>query len=164
MLFELKQVFLNEGEEKRIDYTLSLNNIELDGFYPFKTPVKVTATAKNRAGLVDLLIHTEFTYTRHCDRCFELVQRQMSYDFSHRLVTSLAGDSDDDYIEAPDFTVELDELITSDILLELPNKFLCRDDCKGLCPKCGKSLNDGECNCEKTAVDSRLDILKQLLD
>lgn len=164
MLLELKQVFLNEGEQKSVDYSLSLDKIELDGFYPFKTPVKVTATAKNRAGLVDLLIHTEFTYSRNCDRCFEPVQRQMSYDFSHRLVTSLVGEGDDDYIEAPDFTVELDDLITADILLELPNKFLCRDDCKGLCQKCGSNLNKGDCDCDKRNIDPRLEILKQLVD
>ncbi len=70
----------------------------------------------------------------------------------------------DDYIETPDFTLELDEVVISDIILHYPQKYLCKDDCRGLCPKCGKNLNEGDCGCDRTQVDSRLEILKQLME
>ena len=57
-----------------------------------------------------------------------------------------------------------DEVVISDIILNYPQKYLCKDDCKGLCPECGKNLNEGDCGCNKTQVDSRLEILKQLME
>ena len=164
MLLELKEVFLNEGEQKQVTYSLPMTNIELDGVYPFKTPVQVTVLAKNRASLVKLTINVQFTYTRNCDRCFDEFSKQMNYKFTHRLIAALNEDNNDDYIETPDYKLELDDLVISDILLELPSKNLCKEDCKGLCPKCGKKLNTGDCSCSKTEVDSRLEILKQLID
>jgi uncharacterized protein len=41
---------------------------------------------------------------------------------------------------------------------------LCRPDCKGLCPRCGRDLNEGECNCDSTIIDSRLVGLAALLE
>ena len=58
---------------------------------------------------------------------------------------------------------DLDPLITEDIFLDLPSKLLCSEDCKGLCPVCGKNRNEGDCGCEKQTVDPRLEILKQLM-
>ena len=40
---------------------------------------------------------------------------------------------------------------------------LCREDCKGLCPHCGKDLNEGPCGCEPRQIDPRLEALKKLL-
>lgn len=164
MLLELKSVFLNEGTQKQVSYNLSMQEIEIDGFYPFKTPVEMIATAQNRAGLVSLVINANFTFTLPCARCFEETETCFKYAFTHKLVVSLEGDSDDDYIETPDYTLELDQLVKADILLELPSRILCKTDCKGLCPKCGYNLNTGNCGCDTKTVDPRLEILKQLID
>ena len=56
-------------------------------------------------------------------------------------------DLEDVYIVVEDLRLDLDELMLSDILLSLPSKMLCRQDCAGLCPHCGKNLNDGSCDC-----------------
>lgn len=164
MLFELKSVFLNDGEVKQIDYKLDMAKISIDGVFPFKSPVSVTATAKNRAGMITLSLDLSFDYTRDCDRCCEEFVRKTDMSFTHKLVQSLADDSNDDYIETPDFALELDELVISDILLSLPQKNLCKDDCKGLCPICGQNLNEGECSCDRTQIDPRLEALNKLID
>ena len=140
MLFELKSVFQNEGEEKTISYKLDISNIDIDGVFPFKTPLDITATAGNRAS------------------------RKMKYKFTHKLARTLETDGNDDYIETPDFVLDLDETVISDVLLSLPQKNLCKEDCKGLCSQCGHNLNEGECDCDKKQVDPRLEILKQLMD
>ena len=73
-------------------------------------------------------------------------------------------DDDGDYIETPDYRLELDDLVLSDILLELPLKYLCSDDCKGLCERCGKNLNEGECDCKGKEIDPRLAVLQKWVD
>lgn len=164
MLFELKSVFQNEGEEKKVNYKLDIADIDIDGVFPFRTPIDVTATAKNRASLVSLTIRACFSYSRSCDRCSTDFTREMDMLFEHKLAQTLVDDGNDDYIETPDFKLELDDIVTSDILLSLPQKNLCKDDCKGLCQICGKNLNEGDCSCDKREIDPRLEMLKQFMD
>lgn len=163
MLLELKKVFLTEDENLNAEYDLDLSDLDFNGTRPFKTPVRVSANAVNRAGVVNLAVTTKFEYTGPCDRCGEETITPFVYSFNHTLVQSLVGENEGDYIEVPDFTLDLDEPVTTDILLELPSKHLCKDDCKGLCPKCGKNLNIGECSCDKREIDPRLEALKSLL-
>lgn len=164
MLFELKSVFQNEGEEKQVNYKLDIADIDIDGVFPFRTPIDVTATAKNRASLVSLTIRACFSYSRSCDRCSTDFTREMDMLFEHKLAQTLVDDGNDDYIETPDFKLELDDIVISDILLSLPQKNLCKDDCKGLCQICGKNLNEGDCSCDKCEIDPRLEMLKQFMD
>ncbi|MCK4236882.1 MAG: DUF177 domain-containing protein, partial [Candidatus Krumholzibacteria bacterium] len=49
------------------------------------------------------------------------------------------------------------------VILELPMKFLCSENCKGLCSRCGANLNEGDCGCNLRSGDSRWDVLKKLL-
>lgn len=164
MLFELKSVFQNEGEEKQVNYKLNIADIDIDGVFPFRTPIDVTATAKNRASLVSLTIRACFGYSRSCDRCSTEFTREMDMLFEHKLAQTLVDDGNDDYIETPDFKLELDDVVISDILLSLPQKNLCKEDCKGLCQTCGKNLNEGDCSCDKREIDPRLEMLKQFMD
>ena len=118
----------------------------------------------NRAGIVDLAVTVSFEYSAPCDRCGEETITPFVRSFDHTVVQSLVGDNEDDYLEAPDFTLDLDSPVTADILLDLPSKHLCKEDCKGLCPKCGKNLNHGDCGCDLREIDPRLEALKKLLD
>lgn len=164
MLLDLQNVFLNEGEKIEVSYTLDLSKITLDGIAPMPQPVTVSAKAQNRAGIVKLSVTAEFLYKRPCDRCFADTARDMSYQFEHMLVVSLSGCSSDEYVETPDYKLELDELVTADILLELPSKYLCDPDCKGICPECGADLNKTACDCGKHRIDPRLEALKDLIN
>jgi uncharacterized protein len=60
--------------------------------------------------------------------------------------------------------LDLREAIRQNMLLALPTRALCREDCAGLCPRCGKDLNDGPCDCQPEEEDTRLSALRGLLD
>ena len=62
------------------------------------------------------------------------------------------------------YLIDIDELIMTDVTLEIPFQLLCREDCKGLCPVCGSDLNEKTCNCTQKQIDPRLEKLKMLLD
>ncbi|NLH02379.1 MAG: DUF177 domain-containing protein, partial [Clostridiales bacterium] len=59
--------------------------------------------------------------------------------------------------------LDLSDLLETCFILSMESKFLCRENCEGLCPSCGKNLNDGPCGCKKE-IDPRLAVLGQLLD
>lgn len=163
MQLNLKGVF--SGEEKlQKEYTINMQDFTWDGRKPFTDPVKIKVFAESSAGAVRLSLSAEFDFTKPCDRCFTDTTKHYSMEFVHTVVGSLSGDYNDEYIEAPNFILDLLSLVQSDILLELPHKFLCNDSCKGLCSKCGSNLNITGCSCNKAEIDPRLEALKQLLE
>jgi uncharacterized protein len=165
MRIDLKKVFADEEKLIKIDYDFSLKDTEVDGCYPFVSPIKVTGEVKPFAGSAELTAHVEYVYSKPCDRCAEETTKNLSLDVSHTIVTELASEEDDDsYVVVEDKELDLDELIYSDIILEMPVKFLCSEDCKGLCPTCGANLNKTTCKCSKSQVDPRMAILRQLID
>lgn len=146
MNVQLKELFDIIGERKTIDYSITADKLSEYGGYSFASPVAVTGEIENRAGVVTLRFKTVFTMDHTCDRCLKEFRREYVYDFEHTLVRSVQSDKDD-YVVCENNTLDLDELAISDLLLQLPTKILCRDDCKGLCYVCGQDLNEGKCNC-----------------
>lgn len=162
MILECKQLFDIVGEEVLIDYSLELFDYELFLTKPFTSPIKVVGKAVNTAGIATLTYCVDFTLSLNCDRCLEPFAHRFNYSFEQILVSSLSTDNDE-YILVEGGSLDLDELVLSDILLNLPSKLLCSRDCKGLCPKCGANLNHTTCLCAKKEIDPRLAALSDLL-
>lgn len=165
MVLECKQLFDIPGEKVSFDYSLALSEETLFSGKSFQTPVEVKGVAENRAEIVSLNMTCSFRMALVCDRCLADFEETFSYDFSHVLVRELNSDEDDpyDYIVVEENTLDLDELVRSDILLTLPTKILCQEDCKGLCPTCGVNRNTDTCECQQKQVDPRLAKLGELL-
>lgn len=162
MTVDLKNYFL--GQSGTLEYELDLSGLELGGVKPFCAPLQVEASFQGLAGSVELSARVRYTMEMPCDRCGEQVRREYAREFFHVLVREISNEQDDDaFVAVPDERLDLDELLREDVLLDLPSKFLCSPDCKGLCPKCGKNLNEGPCGCTKREIDPRLEILKSLL-
>lgn len=162
MILDLKKVFLNENEKVSLDTSVDMSGTGT-GSACFTEPVTAAICVANHAGFVEFTADVSFVYSFDCDRCTSTISRTFTYKFQHILVTELTEESGDDYIETPDYKLDTDSLLRDDILLELPSKLLCKDDCKGLCSKCGKNLNEGSCKCDLRETDPRLAALRQLL-
>lgn len=163
MIFDLEPIFNNIGSSLAVDYTLDFSDIELNLTHPFVTPVTVKGAFKNSADVVSVNATASFTLSLSCDRCAAPISQAYIVPIEHTLVTQLNDETNDELICIDSFRLELDELVSDDIFLSLPSKFLCRSDCKGLCAQCGQNLNEGPCSCKKS-VDPRLAGLMQLLD
>ena len=158
MLLALKKLLTGEATCVPFDYMLDLDDPQVEG------PVHVTGQAVSQPEGVSLMVTADFTHSVSCDRCAELVKSGKQYHFNHELVQELHSEDNESYVLVEEQELDLDELVRADILLELPTKNLCKPDCKGLCPKCGTNLNSGSCECDTRQIDSRLEILKQLID
>ncbi|MBI3592648.1 MAG: DUF177 domain-containing protein [Nitrospirae bacterium] len=60
-------------------------------------------------------------------------------------------------------TLDTDDMLTEQLMLNMPMKPLCSPECKGICPQCGADLNVNKCSCEESEIDPRLEKLKELL-
>lgn len=164
MKIDVTNLFNGSDEVISIDYTLNLNSLVYSTYNPIQNGAKISGSIYAKAEIVHLDLSISFDFDGICDRCADEIHKKMSFDLNKILVSSLANDVDyDDYIVVENGVLDLDELISEEVQLFLPSKMLCKDDCKGLCYKCGKNLNYEKCNCKKD-VDPRMEALLQLLD
>ena len=112
---------------------------------------------------MSLSAKAKFSATVVCSRCAEEFKKDFIVDIEHLLAKSLENDDNDDYIVVENGSLDLATLISEDVIFSLPLRFLCDEECKGLCSKCGKNLNDGPCDCKKD-VDPRMAALLSLLE
>ena len=164
MQLDLKQVFQQEGFVLPLETELDFSGEEIFGAFPISRPVAVSGTVENQSSVVVLRYRATVEYTRECDRCLELSTSVYELDYEHILTAEIEDDESDDLIYIPDFQLDFYELAADDIIFEMPTKHLCRQECKGLCPKCGCNLNHGKCSCEMSEPDPRLAALRQLLN
>ena len=107
-----------------------------------------------------------------CDRCALPVALKLDVDLDvaflpaedeARVTENVElGKSDLVYSVYEDGVLDIDELVREQILLELPTRQLCREDCRGLCPVCGVNLNLAECSCPAKEIDPRWSALADL--
>ena len=120
-----------------------------------------------------LLLHGRLTARAEvdCDRCLQLVRVPVEAQFSLQYMTRKEYESSQAVeLEETDMTVsvfdgeaiEIDELVREQVLLAVPERILCREDCKGLCPTCGADRNLKPCGCESVETDPRWAALNDL--
>ena len=164
MKIDCRQLFEIVGESVLVNAELDLSELRLGIAAPYTEPVRLNGRIVNRAGIVTLSYTASAQFHALCDRCLAPVDTPVVYQFEHILVKQLSDDGNDELIAVPDLFLDLDELATSDIALELPGKVLCREDCKGLCPVCGCDRNVRDCGCSQKRIDPRLEALSKLLE
>lgn len=164
MIIDLKRIFANDDASMPVDYSLDMSSVEFSGLFPLKEPVKITGSVFSKASIVRLSAKISYTYEAPCDRCGADAARGYTLDIEKSLAASLEGEESEDIILIPDMKLDLDELIYTEVIVSLPMKHLCREDCKGICAKCGKNLNEGKCGCPEKEIDPRLSALADLLN
>ncbi len=163
MKLAIRRLFDIPGEVENFSGSLDLSWIERRGGHPFQTPVIVKGSAENHTGILTLSYTASFQLSMTCDRCLKELDKELHYSFRHTLVREINSEGEDDYILAPDGIIDISEIAATDIQLELPARFICSQDCKGLCTVCGANLNERDCGCQKNTVDPRLEVLRKLL-
>ena len=135
----------------------------------FPSPMKVVGDITNTAGYMRMRLEMSVDYTAECARCLSPVSGKFSLDLEktvapRNLLLDLDEDKLDDYAIIEDGFLDMDGQLREQMEIEFPIRFLCREDCLGLCSKCGKDLNEGDCGCQKKEIDPRLAPLQKLLD
>lgn len=129
---------LPDGLILREDFVASALDLETD-IIKFSGPVRVQARAYKITNAVSVHLNVDAAMQVVCSRCLE----DFKIDFKK--------DIDLNYpVSKNELSIDLDPDIREEIILDYPIKPLCKSDCKGLCPKCGKNLNEGGCSCGTT--------------
>ncbi len=161
MLLQLKPLFMGEKDTLPLNVELDLSALTIGDTHPFPHPVAVEGEVRVSADVVSLRAKARYLYEGACDRCLRDIRCERVVPLEHILVTSLNNEDNGDFVLVDNYQLPLDSLVEADLILSLPSKVLCREDCRGLCPHCGKDLNEGLCGCKPKTVDPRLEALGQ---
>lgn len=134
----------------------------------FTRPVNVDAELDKTPGQVYLNVRLATSGKFQCDRCIAEFERELTASYSALYVyetpAQQGAQADDVRVITPDTAhLDLTEDVREMILLAVPLKLLCKEECRGLCPTCGTDWNTASCSCKDSAIDSRWQGLEGLL-
>lgn len=167
MFLDIKPILLGEKTNMNFDVSIECDEKErFSALFPditFEYPIRAFGNVKNMSGYMTLDAEADVCFSSPCARCAEMTGSSLHLSPRKNIASGDVSDENDDYIFPEDMKLDISAVIIEELLLEMPSKILCREDCRGLCPRCGKNLNEGSCDCRESEGDPRLAILKTLL-
>jgi len=162
MQLDLRKIIDNPGASLGFQCDVGMEGLEFPSVFRYVGNPRACGCVFNEAGI--LRIRGEITADMEClcDRCGGLFESTKVTKVDAVLSTEESEDNPEFFLIESD-RIDLDEVLSTCFILDMETKFLCREDCKGLCCVCGKNLNDGPCGCKKQ-IDPRFAVLEQLLD
>jgi DUF177 domain-containing protein len=165
--FSLRQVKLRPGEEHREPVEIELPAFEFGGQRYIPVPEKVTADFVINRANTGTVFSIAFDVRLHgpCYRCLGDAVLDLSLHAREYQAEEPPNEPGDDQLATPyleNGNLDLSSWARDVVALALPDKILCQPDCAGLCPQCGKNLNDEPHTHEESVSDSRWAALEAL--
>ncbi len=162
MRLDLRDIIEMPGSSVSFETELSTEFLDFPSIKEYVSAPKASGRVFNTAGILTLEGEITADLVCICDRCGS------EYAYAKRSIARATIVDEDDGDNPELFLLDgneldLDEVLSSCFILDMDSKFLCSNDCQGLCPVCGKNLNLGPCGCRKK-TDPRFAVLEQLLD
>ena len=148
-----------------VDLLTIINNTEKEINFEGKTSFTdngcvvecdVCGKASMFSGRIEVSMKLDAAVNTKCARCLKPLQLPIKMD-----VEEVVGEEG---VVLEGTILDVGNIAKNNIVVELPIRFLCKEDCKGICSQCGADLNITECNCKHEQFDERFAVLKKLLD
>ena len=171
MQINLSELFSSDGKEKTYTQDIEMTRFQApDGVYEIVEKESVRLTVRH-VGNRKLEMSGEIRLSLEipCDRCLTPVKVDFDLDVDSSIDMNQseeerAADLDEQPYISGNY-LDVDQLVRNELLLNLPMKVLCREDCKGICNRCGANLNMGSCKCDNaepgTGMSKILDVFNQ---
>jgi uncharacterized protein len=147
MRLNVSEIIGVPGGRIPFEFEMDLSNLELHYQYPVVKPLKVKGFVENSAGVLKVKARLETVLSLVCDRCATIFTREKQLDVDAVLADKPQDRQNEEFFTLDGDWADIGEIAVSALILDMDMKVLCREDCKGLCPLCGKNLNEGECSC-----------------
>ena len=168
MLIDLSRVLTHEG--KKLNMTIEPSGgsyvCEMGSFpYVGKNSVSLTI-AQTENQVIRLEGEGTITVLIPCSRCLENVEVPISIEISEEIDMKLTDqeriESLDESSYIQDKQLDTEKLLHNEILIRWPMRVLCKEDCKGICSRCGANLNQGSCDCDTADLDPRMAVITDI--
>lgn len=162
MLIDLSELLPHEGMSRNVSIDIDMDNFETKSYsYKIidKKPIDFEFTNLGKKK-IKFRADTDLTLQMQCDRCLQDVETNIKLNISKEIDMNESGLDTSNDLDGSNFMesaiLDVDKLIFGEILLELPMKVLCNEDCQGICNRCGTNLNSENCDCITTELDPRM--------
>lgn len=161
MLIDLSELLSTSNKDQTYEVSIEMNELDVNGsVYLFnkKEPVMLNIRNVDRKKIL-VEAKTSCSLNIPCDRCLNDVEIDFDIDFSKTIDMSndLVDEEDrDDFAYIVESNLDVDKLVYNEVLVNMPMKVLCDDNCKGICNRCGANLNLQQCDCDRTELDPRM--------
>ena len=136
----------------------------LGEMYRFLKPLNVKGTISNNGKSLILNASCTGKMRTDCARCMKDIEVSVDFTIDENLAANDGTISpDDDVILFEGNKVNIDEIVINNFIMKVPGKYLCKDDCRGLCQNCGADLNEGDCGCNHDDIDPRWEGLANIM-
>lgn len=167
MTIDVSTILKELGGKIAVDGDVAMSDTDFLGeMYHFIEPLKVQGTVSNNGKSLILKAQCKGLMTTQCSRCMKEIEVPVCFEIDENLVQDDGEVSeDDDVVLFEEPQIDIDDIAANNFLMNVEGKYLCKEDCKGLCQQCGADLNEGECNCSQDNIDPRwaalVDIMKK---
>lgn len=169
MKIDLANFLDSDSKIMNFSFDLSINDfpIEAEEFPSIVDPIQIETILYKVDGEIIIETKGNFLYEAPCDRCLAASSNKINFTATGKLMEEKTGSNNEEeeseeIVYYKDIIVDLTDYIWNQIASSLPMKFLCNEDCKGLCQECGINLNEGLCTCSVEKGDLRFEKLKEL--
>ena len=162
MRLNLREIIEVPGASVPFECELPEDDLDFPSVTGYDSLPYAEGTVFNEAGILRLTGTVTAEMRCICDRCGDEFHSTKVTELDATIVEENSTDDPELFVLDGD-ELDLTELVSTLFILDMETKFLCREDCKGLCARCGKNLNLGPCGCRKQ-LDPRFAVLEQLLD
>lgn len=163
MTIDVSDLLKKKSGVKQLNLVIEASEFYGDEFIKFSNPVKLDGILSLVGDILnfDGRIRTELELI--CSRCNEKFNQSIDIPVFEKF-SNKEQDINllDDIVYFQGDNIDITEIIQNNIVMTLPIRRLCKEDCKGLCQNCGTNLNSSTCNCKKDDIDPRLSKLKDL--
>jgi len=161
MLLDLREIIGVPGGRVEFDIEPDMTEAVYGSIIRIKQPARAAGNVKNSAGVLTFSANVDTECVCVCARCLKEFELSLHKQISADLTEGGEGENPDGYFLQGD-KVDANEIIVTEFLLDLDERLFCKEDCAGLCQKCGSDLNTGQCVCKKD-IDPRLAALEQFI-
>ncbi len=169
MLIQLSELFTCEGKKKEYTVETSLRTLEFGGetYRILEAPPFVLEIESLTRRKFAMRGSAAVTVEGHCARCLEPVSFVCNLCFDREFAIGEGNGQEEDSEEEPYLDgscLDADRLVCNELLLSLPMRVLCREDCRGICNRCGTNLNFGTCTCDTRSLDPRMSVIQEIFN
>ncbi len=164
MKIDISSIVKANGAGLSISYNDTLPELnEAAGDFEFEKPVEFEGNLVNASGVMKLEGLLKLEYASKCSRCLKDIKCNMDIKVKEDFLEKDESTGPEVYTYEDNYIL-IDNVLKDNIILNLPVKQVCDENCKGLCPRCGVDLNKHECSCKDEVINPQMEVLKNFFN
>lgn len=166
MTIDISDILINTGRTKQytVNYEASIYSYRMGDYDVISSEpfvIEVSSPVKNKLHIQG---RGEVVLAIPCSRCLKEVNTIINLDIDEDVIIDSEEEDDEEQCFVTSHFLDVDKMLYLEIMLNIPVKILCKDDCKGICTVCGSNLNDGECGCDRFVPDPRMSAINDIFE